>query len=176
MMIWRVYYSKTWRFYEIFQKRLHLGGGNSQFFKNHLTSEVATKRTKKDVKKRKKNNRSKVETRKKFECNQCAKVYITRGHLNRHINDVHEKIKLFSCKQCDGSFTRSDQLKDHVNFVHLKQKLHKCPGCENFFCQERTSKCSHLNSSWRKQAPHLPRVWKELWREKESYPTHENPF
>ena len=95
---------------------------------------------KKDVIKRKKNYHFKVETRKKFECNQCAKVYITRGHLNRHINDVHEKTKLFSCKQCDGSFTRFDQLKDHVNFVHLKQKLHKCPGCDNFFARK-----GHLN-------------------------------
>ena len=108
---------------------------------------------KKDVKKRKKNDHSKVETSKKFECDLCSKAYVTQGHVNRHVNEFHEKKRLFPCKQCNSSFPRSDQLREHVKFVHLKQKLHKCPICSRLFGQKGLLNV-HISTVHEKKKPH----------------------
>ena len=42
-----------------------------------------------------------------------------KGHLKRHIESVHEKVK-YPCNQCEKQFTVKRDVKRHVKSVHEK--------------------------------------------------------
>ena len=52
-----------------------------------------------------------------FHCDQCDKQFSYRGHLNRHISNVHDG-KRSECNQCNKQFSSKSSLKTHIETVH----------------------------------------------------------
>ena len=48
----------------------------------------------------------------KYPCDQCEKLFSSKGVLKKHQVSVHECIK-YPCDQCDNKFTQQEHLKKH---------------------------------------------------------------
>lgn len=79
-------------------------------------------------------------------CDQCAKTFVERGNLNKHISSVHLKERNKVCPEvgCGKSFSFRDGLVRHIAHVHENQRLHKCRLCDKSFKQG-----SHLSKHMR---------------------------
>ncbi len=62
--------------------------------------------------------------------------------MQRHVNEVHAKIKNFICETCGKCFARKDKLRSH-EFIHLKdeegddvEKPFLCHQCGKGFSRE----------------------------------------
>ena len=66
---------------------------------------------------------------KDFECDKCDAKYSTNGHLQAHIKQVHDKIKDFECPDCEYKCSTNNHLLQHVKMVHDKIKDFECPDC-----------------------------------------------
>ena len=82
-----------------------------------------------------KENPKNIRPKRVFECPRCDKVFGEKGHLNKHISAVHDKLRKFKCHLCDSTFTDSTPLR-----VHLKRhkadrvnKQFKCTFCDKSF-------------------------------------------
>ena len=53
----------------------------------------------------------------KYPCNQCDYQATTQSHLTTHIQSKHEGIK-YPCNQCDYQFTLQSSLQRHVQRKH----------------------------------------------------------
>lgn len=66
---------------------------------------------------------------KQHQCDQCDRAYHERFQLKRHINIVHNGIRMFSCTICDTKkFTTKKSLGQHM-LLH-GDKRHKCKFCD----------------------------------------------
>lgn len=71
---------------------------------------------------------------KKFKCNVCKRLFLTKQHRKQHIGNVHafnEKTHVCFMTDCRIAFESERQLKIHVDRVHLKVK-------QPFFCPDPT--------------------------------------
>lgn len=50
-----------------------------------------------------------------FQCEKCAYSSRVRGHLKRHTDNVHHKIKKFKCEACGFAFGLKHSMKKHMN-------------------------------------------------------------
>ncbi len=55
----------------------------------------------------------------KIKCKTCLKYYSTKYHLQRHIEDIHLKIKKFVCEFCYKKFFTTYRLKIHLRTEHF---------------------------------------------------------
>ena len=69
----------------------------------------------------------------KFNCNDCGASFIQKSRLQRHINEVHLKIKPCECDLCAMSFSQKVTLKGHVKVIHQQLRPFKCDLCEMSF-------------------------------------------
>ena len=91
---------------------------------------------------------------KTIKCNHCDKKFTRNGTRNRHIKEVHQKIKsrtLVECEECNKVFATPYNLNRHFENVHLNPKpIHtkeKTPSrCEVIctFCQKLCANFSGL--------------------------------
>jgi uncharacterized Zn-finger protein len=67
--------------------------------------------------------------------------------LNRHISQVHDKVKEFECEEndCDAIFSQKAALNKHIKTVHEGQKNYQCSYCHNWFSQTGNLK-QHIDS------------------------------
>ena len=70
-------------------------------------------------------------------CTICLKTFTQKGHLEIHVQTIHEKIKKFSCLKCDRKFKRSHHLKSHMKF-HDGIKDYVCNICNEAFSQKHS--------------------------------------
>ena len=95
-------------------------------------------------------------------CSQCDSKFKTPQKLQRHIQDVHEKIpcsdcgkmvgkrsmsrhiqanhtmkKNFKCTECGKAFINSANLRDHIN-THTGERPYKCKYCPKDFASDGT--------------------------------------
>ena len=87
----------------------------------------------------------------KVQCPLCEKTLLNKHILQRHISEVHDKLRPFTCTHCDGTFKTKPHLKNHFLKVHFQKnenenenemppdllkkppKLKTCPHCEETF-------------------------------------------
>lgn len=55
---------------------------------------------------------------KNFKCDQCGKLFYSRGHLNEHINGVHNRSSSVQCPECGKSFHTAKRMKKHLFNAH----------------------------------------------------------
>ena len=53
-------------------------------------------------------------------CLFCNAIFSQKGHLKRHEDSIHKKIK-FDCQDCGNQYNRKETLTSHINNV-LKEK------------------------------------------------------
>ena len=71
-----------------------------------------------------------------FQCNLCERAFMEKGHLNKHVQMVHEGQRPFPCEHCEKSFTRNTYLTAHVLGVHEGKKPYECDICHQGFSQK----------------------------------------
>jgi uncharacterized C2H2 Zn-finger protein len=57
-------------------------------------------------------------TSKDFGCPICQKMYTTNGHVTRHVNTAHLKLREFVCKMCGRAFGENCGLRRHMRMQH----------------------------------------------------------
>lgn len=82
---------------------------------------------------------------KMFKCDECDKMFSTKGNLKQHIKAVHNKIKDFKCEECDFVCSINGSLKRHIKMVHLKIKDKKCEECD-YTCSTNGSLKQHIKA------------------------------
>ena len=70
----------------------------------------------------------------KFRCSICLKNLGGRNHLNRHMKS-HLNIKDFVCFHCGRAFVQKIAMERHIDVVHNKVKLLSCHVCGKNFGQ-----------------------------------------
>ena len=80
-------------------------------------------------------------------CTVCRKELANKFSLNRHISQVHDKVKEFECEEndCDAIFSQKQALNKHIKTVHEGQKNYQCSYCHNWFSQTGNLK-QHIDS------------------------------
>ena len=72
---------------------------------------------------------------KKFHCNSCNKIFMTKGNLEQHLS-VHSNIKPFACQFSCGTAFKSNGCRKRHEFscvFNKNRKLHLCPICKREF-------------------------------------------
>ena len=82
---------------------------------------------------------------KDVECPSCEFKCSTKSQLNQHIKQVHDKIKDVHCPTCEFKCTTQGQLKIHIKAVHDKIKDVHCPTCE-FKCSTKGDLKNHIKA------------------------------
>merc|ERR1719228_1273783 len=65
-------------------------------------------------------------------CHRCDYKTFHRHALDRHIQAVHDKVKLYQCQRCDYKTGHASALKRHQSKVHDKsmQMIYACEACD----------------------------------------------
>jgi len=77
-------------------------------------------------------NMSMVKERVILACHRCDYKTFHRHALDRHIQAVHDKVKLYQCQRCDYKTGHASALKRHQSKVHDKsmQMIYACEACD----------------------------------------------
>ena len=67
------------------------------------------------------------------QCSDCDMKFSTSGDLQRHIKSIHLQVKDKQCSDCAMIFSTNVQLQRHIKQVHLKIKDHPCTTCDMKF-------------------------------------------
>lgn len=68
----------------------------------------------------------------KYQCEHCAKRFISERYVDRHVKSVHLGKGDFECDRCDKSYSTQSGLSHHIAVVH-----------DRTFVQARSSICDH---------------------------------
>ncbi|KAF2493202.1 hypothetical protein BU16DRAFT_563379 [Lophium mytilinum] len=63
----------------------------------------------------------------------CEATFKHKRDVQRHINNVHFKIKAFKCEECGKEFTNKTKRQNHVDGVHKLKKKYPCRSCGKAF-------------------------------------------
>ena len=75
-----------------------------------------------------------------------------KGHLNKHVQMVHEGQRPFPCEHCEKSFTRNTYLTAHVLGVHEGKKPYECDICHQGFSQKAHLKVIYFFFAMKKKS------------------------
>lgn len=79
----------------------------------------------------------------KFKCNECVRKFKQVKLLNRHVKDVHRRLKIFYCDKCKYTASHPIRLKDHVKAVHEGIRDYSCDLC-NYATYQKSNLNVHL--------------------------------
>ena len=71
---------------------------------------------------------------KEHHCNICQKAFNILNQLTTHMKVVHSKNKKHhKCDSCGKEYSQTGHLNRHINAIHNSQKDHKCDSCGKSF-------------------------------------------
>lgn len=72
-------------------------------------------------------------TRRRFKCELCPRISLSRADLQKHVQVVHENQRNHPCTFCDKRFSTSSNMRRHVDARHSgnNEKIHSCDKCES---------------------------------------------
>ncbi|KXJ70479.1 hypothetical protein RP20_CCG023427 [Aedes albopictus] len=70
-----------------------------------------------------------------FACPHCEQTFRISQGLNRHVREVHQKVRNYSCEVCGKRFGNGRNLKEH-RFLHTDEKPYVCNLCGSSFKQK----------------------------------------
>ena len=59
---------------------------------------------------------------KNTKCTLCSKNFLSKSHLKRHVESVHEKLKKHECEICEKKYYQKSHLKEHVQSAHGEEE------------------------------------------------------
>ena len=81
----------------------------------------------------------------KFECDQCHKIYSGPGALYNHQQSVHQGVK-YACEKCDVQYTCKSSLITHIQMKHEGVSvMYPCGKCDHQFT-EKSNLNRHIQS------------------------------
>ena len=106
-------------------------------------------------------------------CTVCRKELATKWSLNRHISEVHDKLKEFECEEngCDAIFSQKQALDKHIKIVHLGEKILQCQYCDNWFSQSGNLRI-HIETVHEKKKPFWCDICQKGISAKRAYEDH----
>ena len=106
-------------------------------------------------------------------CTVCRKEFAKNWILNRHIREVHEKMKEFECEEndCDAIFSQKQALNKHLKTVHQGEKNFQCPFCDKWFTQPGNLKM-HTDSVHEKKKPFECEICHKEFSAKRAFQDH----
>jgi KRAB domain-containing zinc finger protein len=93
---------------------------------NHFLEKISLQGTKKTI----------YEIDQIYQCNSCDFSTTRKDSLNRHIIEVHEKIRAHICELCGKRFSQAKSLRRHINSIHTQKEKYACLHCDSFFFRE----------------------------------------
>ncbi|XP_061713728.1 gastrula zinc finger protein XlCGF46.1-like [Cydia pomonella] len=72
-----------------------------------------------------------------FECDVCHKKFRSKGHVSRHIRQVHVKEKNHQCEICSKAFFDKNMLQEHLG-SHTTERPFQCSECGMSFSTKTT--------------------------------------
>jgi hypothetical protein len=57
-------------------------------------------------------------SKRRFHCQICPRSFERRGHLEEHVDAIHDSIKQHVCSQCDRDFSHRSSLRRHLLRLH----------------------------------------------------------
>ena len=81
----------------------------------------------------------------KVKCEQCPFETSWKQALNRHIRNVHDRIRSHVCGECGYSFAEKSTLRHHVEGVHKKIRKHVCEEC-GFSATQKSNIRTHMRA------------------------------
>lgn len=88
---------------------------------------------------------------KKFECNECTKVFLKKSNLNAHMLAKHSNVEKYLCSVCKKSFSYKQSFNRHMNVHKLAVSVYSCSECgyssQLKFMLTRHIKTVHLNQN-----------------------------
>ena len=67
---------------------------------------------------------------KSHHCDLCEFASPQRMRLNKHIKEVHGRLRPFKCEFCNYTASEKLQIAKHVKSMHRKEKPYKCNECD----------------------------------------------
>lgn len=74
---------------------------------------------------------------KPYICHICGKPFRNLSAANRHIDQVHHKVKKASCEVCHNTFDSNNKKQEHMN-IHTNDRPYVCTVCGKTFRQRAT--------------------------------------
>ena len=69
------------------------------------------------------------------ECGVCARRFVERSNLKKHIQGKHRQVRPHMCEYCGKKFSFTDGKRRHVNNTHLGLRPYACHLCNSAFKQ-----------------------------------------
>ncbi|KAL7292915.1 hypothetical protein TKK_0013582 [Trichogramma kaykai] len=108
-----------------------------------------------------------------FECDVCHKSLGKKGNLTTHISTIHNRSKSFECEICHKSFGLKHNLEVHISTVHNQNKPFACDICHKLFGQKGNIK-THINAVHNRSKPFECDICQTSYAEKGNLTKHLN--
>ena len=86
---------------------------------------------------------------KDYQCEQCSYVCSQKEDIDKHIKQVHSKIKDYQCEQCSYACSIKDDLDKHIRQVHNKLKGYQCEQY-SYVCSQKEDLDKHIKQAHNK--------------------------
>lgn len=102
--------------------------------RKYIDGHIETKDNKEDIQKD-------FNKTKSLRCIECGYTFKYKSLLQKHVKEVHQRIKDFQCDYCNYAASRLSHLNTHLNLVHSSRKK-VSNEIKNLKCEECQFRCA----------------------------------